>query len=66
MTIDDKCPHCGSEEEPYFSRVVPMGYFCPDCGGGDEEEVDLLKGKEYKIMPESILVFIRVNRSIFH
>ncbi len=41
MTNDDRCPHCGSEEEPYFSRVVPMGYFCPDCGRGDDEECKL-------------------------
>lgn len=24
---------CGSTEDSWFSRTVPMGYFCPDCGG---------------------------------
>jgi len=28
----DSCPHCGSTNEPYWSRIVPMGYICPDCG----------------------------------
>lgn len=28
----DQCPECGSNEDPYFSRMEPMGYFCPDCG----------------------------------
>lgn len=27
-----RCPQCGSEEDPYFSRMEPMGYFCGDCG----------------------------------
>lgn len=26
------CPICKSTDDPYFSRVVPMGYFCTDCG----------------------------------
>lgn len=26
------CGECGSFEEPYFSRIEPMGYFCPNCG----------------------------------
>jgi transposase len=26
------CPVCHTFEEPYFSRVEPMGYFCPICG----------------------------------
>jgi DNA-directed RNA polymerase subunit RPC12/RpoP len=30
------CPHCNSNNEPYFSRSVPMGFYCPDCG----EDVD--------------------------
>lgn len=29
---EDPCPECGSFEEPYFSRLEPMGYFCPNCG----------------------------------
>jgi len=28
----DACPECGTFEEPYFCRLEPMGYFCPDCG----------------------------------
>ena len=28
----DACRECGSFEEPYFSRLEPMGYFCPNCG----------------------------------
>jgi hypothetical protein len=31
-TIRDSCWYCGSKEDPDFSRIVPMGYFCPDCG----------------------------------
>ena len=30
------CPHCNSNNEPFFSRSVPMGFYCPDCG----EDVD--------------------------
>jgi hypothetical protein len=26
------CRHCGSWEDPWFSRSEPMGYFCSDCG----------------------------------
>jgi uncharacterized protein (UPF0212 family) len=26
------CPHCGSDKDPFFSRVEPMGDHCPDCG----------------------------------
>jgi hypothetical protein len=26
------CVACGSTEDSYFSRIDPMGYFCPDCG----------------------------------
>lgn len=26
------CANCNSENEPYFSRVEPMGFYCPDCG----------------------------------
>lgn len=28
----EKCRHCGTEEEPYWSRIWPMGYFCSKCG----------------------------------
>jgi hypothetical protein len=31
-----KCPHCGSTEEPYFSRIEPMGYVCVKCGQIDD------------------------------
>ncbi len=31
--VDDiVCPHCDSNNEPYFSRIEPMGDYCPDCG----------------------------------
>jgi ribosomal protein S27AE len=26
------CSACGSTADAYFSRIEPMGYFCPDCG----------------------------------
>ncbi len=32
------CPHCQSTKDPEFSRVVPMGYFCPDCGEDVNED----------------------------
>lgn len=28
----EACRECGTFEEPYFSRLEPMGYFCPNCG----------------------------------
>lgn len=28
----DACFWCGSFVEPYYSRIAPMGYVCPDCG----------------------------------
>jgi len=38
------CPHCGSLKDPWFSRVIPMGYHCQDCGkdvdGLPEDEDD--------------------------
>ncbi len=30
------CKNCGSEKDPSFSRVEPMGYYCQDCGYSDE------------------------------
>lgn len=32
ITDFPKCRRCGSEEAPYFSRIMPMGYFCGKCG----------------------------------
>ncbi len=29
---DIVCPHCGSDKDPFFSRIEPMGDYCPDCG----------------------------------
>jgi ribosomal protein L37AE/L43A len=29
---DIVCPHCGSDKDPFFSRIEPMGYYCRDCG----------------------------------
>jgi len=38
---DIVCPHCGSDNEPYFSRSVPMGFYCRDCGKDvDEKQSD--------------------------
>ncbi len=35
------CPHCGSNKEPFFSRSVPMGFYCRDCGKDvDEKQSD--------------------------
>ena len=35
------CPHCDSNNEPYFSRSVPMGFYCRDCGKDvDEKQSD--------------------------
>lgn len=28
----DRCEHCDSREDAWWSRSEPMGYFCPDCG----------------------------------
>ena len=37
------CPHCDSNNEPYFSRSVPMGFYCRDCGKDvDEKQSDTL------------------------
>ena len=33
----DRCKNCGSPEVPWFSRIVPMGYFCESCGHHWEE-----------------------------
>ena len=33
------CYACGSHAEAVFSRVVPMGYHCPDCGASDRATV---------------------------
>ena len=27
-----RCPKCKGNSDPGFSRVEPMGYYCPDCG----------------------------------
>ena len=32
------CPHCGSLEGTWFSRIEPMGHICEGCG----KDVDLL------------------------
>jgi len=29
---DIVCPHCGSDKDPFFSRIEPMGFYCRDCG----------------------------------
>jgi hypothetical protein len=34
------CADCGSTEESYFSRIEPMGYFCPDCGHEEGKPVE--------------------------
>lgn len=46
----DRCPHCGSTEDPYWSRIVPMGYFCPDCGK-DQNEKPMPTVKRTKPIP---------------
>lgn len=28
-----KCRHCGSDKGSWFSRTIPMGNFCENCGG---------------------------------
>lgn len=28
-----KCRHCGSDRGYWFSRTLPMGNFCENCGG---------------------------------
>jgi hypothetical protein len=33
------CYACGSRAEAVFSRIVPMGYHCPDCGASDRATV---------------------------
>lgn len=27
-----KCRHCGSDKGSFFSRIMPMGNFCENCG----------------------------------
>lgn len=34
----EMCRFCHSKKEPYFSRVAPLGYYCPDCGESDKPE----------------------------
>lgn len=29
---EPSCKKCGSTEDPYWSRIEPMGYFCGECG----------------------------------
>lgn len=36
---DAICYACGSHAEAVFSRIVPMGYHCPDCGAPDRATV---------------------------
>ena len=31
-SMGEPCRECGTFEEPCFSRIEPMGYFCPNCG----------------------------------
>jgi len=35
-----ECQHCGSQKEPFFSRIEPMGYHCRDCGKNKDIQVD--------------------------
>lgn len=28
----DQCRYCHALEDPYWSRIMPMGYFCSKCG----------------------------------
>jgi hypothetical protein len=39
-TPETSCADCGSTEESYFSRIGPMGYFCPDCGHEEGKPVE--------------------------
>jgi hypothetical protein len=39
-TPETACADCGSTEESYFSRIEPMGYFCPDCGHEEGKPVE--------------------------
>lgn len=32
-----QCRQCGSFKDPWFSRELPMGYICQDCGKNVEE-----------------------------
>lgn len=35
-----ECQHCGSQKEPFFSRIEPIGYHCRDCGKNTDTQVD--------------------------
>lgn len=37
-----KCPHCGSDEGTWFSRIEPMGNFCCACAKDVDQPVDKL------------------------
>jgi hypothetical protein len=39
-TPETACSDCGSTEDSYFSRIEPMGYFCPDCGHEEGKPVE--------------------------
>lgn len=32
------CRFCGSTNDPYFSRVIPMAYVCTDCGKAQDSK----------------------------
>ena len=34
---EQRCPHCGSDCDAWFSRTEPMGYFCEECGRSRDE-----------------------------
>lgn len=36
-----QCPHCGSQKDPWFSRVIPMSYHCQDCGKDVNDTIDI-------------------------
>ena len=59
-TLDDNidiCPHCGSVKEPWFSRTVPMGYICVDCG--NDVNVETLDDMQYEVHKINNLVLVR-------
>ena len=41
------CPHCGSQKDPWFSRVIPMSYHCQDCGKDVDTAPDSLHNSDY-------------------
>ena len=50
-----KCKFCGSSKGTWFSRTVPMGNFCEDCGKCADNEVEEDGDEIFTPMPKYCL-----------